>query len=488
MLIQGNDFSIIATTANGPKPPRDTYTVKFKTELKGITAFRLEALTFEELPKGGPGRDPQGGFVVSEIAVLDGAGRPVRLRNATASTTAPVKDESLSGRPRPSTAGWTAGGWALAAADGNNHRLVMETTEPVGAGGETAFTVVIRQERGPGPDPRPLPHVRLVRGLAGAHRAGPRSLEGDPGYRGQAAGRADARSRRTGSRASTAGSPPSCAPLRPALRAAELRKADAPRRASPSRWSRRRRSRTPCASSPAATGRTSRARSWSRRPRISCPRSARPAAAPRASTSRAGSPRKENPLTARVFVNRLWKVYFGQGLTRTLEDLGSQGEWPTHPELLDWLAVEFVESGWDVKHMVRTLVTSATYRQTSRVTPRPAGARSLQPPLRPPVALPARRRARPRQRAGRQRPPLDRAWAARAPTPTSPRATGPTSTSRRGSGTTTPGDDQYRRGVYTWWQRTFPQPSLARLRRARAARSAWPSAPAPTCPSRPWCS
>jgi Protein of unknown function (DUF1549)/Protein of unknown function (DUF1553)/Planctomycete cytochrome C len=74
-----------------------------------------------------------------------------------------------------------------------------------------------------------------------------------------------------------------------------------------------------------------------------------------------------NPLTARVFVNRLWKLYFGQGLSKTLDDLGAQGEWPTHPELLDWLATEFRDSGWSVKHMVRLLVTSETYRQTSRV-------------------------------------------------------------------------------------------------------------------------
>jgi hypothetical protein len=77
----------------------------------------------------------------------------------------------------------------------------------------------------------------------------------------------------------------------------------------------------------------------------------------------------ENPLTARVFVNRLWRLYFGQGLAKPLEDFGSQGEWPTHPELLDWLAAEFRESGWDVKHMVRLIVTSQTYRQTSTVRP-----------------------------------------------------------------------------------------------------------------------
>ena len=77
----------------------------------------------------------------------------------------------------------------------------------------------------------------------------------------------------------------------------------------------------------------------------------------------------DNPLTARVFVNRLWYLLFGSGLSSTLDDTGSQGEWPTHPGLLDWLAVEFVESGWDVKHIVRLIVTSSAYRQSSLVSP-----------------------------------------------------------------------------------------------------------------------
>jgi len=78
---------------------------------------------------------------------------------------------------------------------------------------------------------------------------------------------------------------------------------------------------------------------------------------------------KDNPLTARVFVNHVWQMLFGAGLVRTPDDFGLQGQRPTHPELLDWLAVDFMAHGWDVKHLIKLIVSSETYRQDSNATP-----------------------------------------------------------------------------------------------------------------------
>ena len=122
------------------------------------------------------------------------------------------------------------------------------------------------------------------------------------------------------------------------------------------------------------------------------------------STWPAGSSSRDNPLTARVVVNRLWKQYFGIGLSKMLIDMGSQGEVPPNQELLDWLAIEFMDSGWDMKHMVRLMVTSSAYRQSS--LPRPE-LDAIDPENRlvgPAVAVPARGRADSRQRAGGERP------------------------------------------------------------------------------------
>jgi hypothetical protein len=88
------------------------------------------------------------------------------------------------------------------------------------------------------------------------------------------------------------------------------------------------------------------------------------------------------PTTARVFVNRVWQAYFGTGLVGTSEDFGTQCEAPSHPELLDWLACEFMEHGWSVKYLQRLIVNSATYQQNSRVNAGCIRTRSLQPVAR----------------------------------------------------------------------------------------------------------
>ena len=109
---------------------------------------------------------------------------------------------------------------------------------------------------------------------------------------------------------------------------------------------------------------------------------------------------RENPLTARVVMNRLWKQFFGLGLSRVVDDLGAQGELPPDQPLLDWLACEFMDSGWDMKHMIRLIVNSDTYQQTSVVSQETSCARPAQSRDRRAESLAAGCRTGARQCAG----------------------------------------------------------------------------------------
>ena len=170
----------------------------------------------------------------------------------------------------------------------------------------------------------------------------------------------------------------------------------------------------------------------------------------------------EHPLTARVTVNRLWQQFFGTGIVRTSEDFGSQGALPTHPELLDWLAVEFRESGWNVRHLQKLLVMSATYRQSSSRT---AATEKVDPDVTwlsrgPRFRLDAEAI---RDNALAVSGLLVRDLGGPSVKPYQPpgiwKAVGytdsNTATFRRDSGTAL-----YRRSLYTFWKRTAPPPSM----------------------------
>jgi len=167
---------------------------------------------------------------------------------------------------------------------------------------------------------------------------------------------------------------------------------------------------------------------------------------------------RENPLTARVQVNRMWEACFGRGLVETSDNFGTQGAYPTHPELLDWLAVEFMERGWSMKAIYRLIVTSATYRQSSRVSPE-----LLQ--RDPKNTLYARG---PRHRLEAE---LIRDNALAIGGLLSRKIGGPSVFPYQPEGVwdipynadrwvMSEGEDRYRRGIYTFWRRSAPYPSF----------------------------
>ncbi len=176
---------------------------------------------------------------------------------------------------------------------------------------------------------------------------------------------------------------------------------------------------------------------------------------------------EDNPLTARVFANRMWRQFFGTGLSKALDDLGSQGEAPTHLELVDWLAAEFMQPAynsagthaWDVRHLVRVIVTSETYKQSS-----------LAPPdllEKDPDNRLLARQSRPRVDAEMVRDIalsasglLSDEFGGPSVKPVQPEGYLAALNFPRREYSTSRGKDQYRRGLYTMWQRTYLHPSL----------------------------
>lgn len=433
------DGSILAAGIN---PARDEYVIEARSPGAGLTALRLEALPHESLPRGGPGRDAYGNFFVTSIEVEEGSpGGTVRFLK-TAADDGRIEDKRLRQL------------WGVDASREEKRlprQLVLPAEGRFGSGGLLRIRIRQFSEFGG----QGLGHFRL----SATRSENPKRIVGIPArLRPVAEIPAAARTEEQKSELaeyfrSTA---PSLEPVRERL--AELRKEldslgiastlivrEAASHERPSATIRLRgvftsRGETVHAAVPGVLH--------------ALPEDVMP--------NRLGLARwlvsRENPLTARVTVNRIWEQYFGRGLVETSEDFGRQGSPPTHPELLDWLANELMDKKWSLKAIHRLIAGSATYRQSSNVSP----ALLERDPYNKLLA----RGPRFRLEAEAIR---DTALAAGGLL--SDKIGGPSVFPPQPEGIwdlpynddqweESGGEDRYRRGLYTFWRRTAPYPAF----------------------------
>ena len=367
-LTMKEDGSILVS---GTNPATDTYELTFKQPRSAVTAIRLEVLPDESLPAKGPGRAGNGNFVLSEISVqLQPAGgdpQPIILQNATASFEQTV---AVEGNPYGK---WVIGaaidgdvkgknwGWAVLDKVGQPHVAIFETATDVQFGADAPLTVTLRQgfdsqhnigrfrlavSTTPRPvkfDPAIPPKITQILAVVPDRRTIEERAELERFYRTIAPAL-------EGTREQLASVEKSRKELDARIPSSLITASVTPRmvRVLPrGNWMDDKGEEV----TPAFPGVFSSAEPTSNRlTRLDLAR-----------WLTAG----ENPLTARVFVNRVWKLLFGSGLSRRVDDLGAQGEPPSHPQLLEYLAGRFVDSGWDVKSLIKVILMSETYRQSS---------------------------------------------------------------------------------------------------------------------------
>jgi hypothetical protein len=355
------DNSLLATASS---PPVSGYTVTARTSLKGITGFRLEALTDANLPSYGPGRAANGNFVLSEFSVEaapdvpNAATNPVPLQNATADFSQPdfPVAAAIDGIITNKT------GWAVEDLPGRRNRsrqAVFETKDAAGFDGGTVLKFMLNQSYG---GEHTLGRFRISATTA------PRPLRADPLTRHAREMLALARSQRT---------PAQQRELFGFYRLTDARMADVNKKIDDeqNQWPIAPKTLVLAARDHPRPTRIFIRGDWAKPGALVTPGvpSVLPPLPKDAPLNRLTLARwmvdKRNPTVARVIVNRIWQEYFGRGLAATVEDFGTQGDAPGNPGLLDWLACEFMDSGWDVKHIQRLIAESAAYRQSSVVTP-----------------------------------------------------------------------------------------------------------------------
>jgi hypothetical protein len=451
----------------GKRPATDTYTLSFTNAFSGVKGVRIEVLPHESLPAQGPGRADNGNFVLTEVLA--------RVRRASQTNEAPFTSaradieqrKNLGSNEGPT---WSAAsvigphtnsdqvGWAILPEVGKAHQIVLGFATPVTIAAGGPLVIEMKQRLGAHtighfrigvttnddalqePLHAPLPgDIAAILSIASAQRDAQQAQALYTYFRGIA---------------------PEAEAVRKELATAQKARteyeAKIPR----------------CLVS--ATNKTPRVVRILLRGNFLIETG--DIVQPTLPVYLAGAPKKDgrrlnrldlanwlvsrdNPLTARVVMNRLWKQFFGTGLSKVVDDLGAQGELPPNQPLLDWLACEFMDSGWDMKHMVRLIVNSKTYQQTSV----PSAKLLARDPLNRELAVQSRWRldaelVRDNSLAisgllvekigGPSVKPYqpDGYWEnLNFPPRTYDASTGP---------------DQYRRGLYTWWQRSYLHPSL----------------------------
>jgi hypothetical protein len=450
VLAAKTDGSVIASGGDGDE---EVYTVEARTSARRITGLLLEALPDPALPRGGPGRDAYGNFVLTGIDVTvapaDAPGRaaPLALADARA-------DDGQWDLPARSLVESDGKGWGIDTSHDEARlprQAVFRPASPFGFEGGTVVTVRLKQS---------FPGQSIGRFRLAVTTAENPFVVVDLPVR-----------------------------LRPALELAPTARTESQRRDLSALFASLAPSRRPARERLAASQRAIEAlgipSTLVMRERLSYERPSTELRVRGSYTSPGGRvyadvpgflhalpaaqmPNRlglahwlvdrENPLVARVAVNRMWEQYFGRGIVETSEDFGTQGARPVHPELLDWLATEFMARGWSLKAVHRLVVTSATYRQSSRVTQELLD--------RDPDNRLLTRGPRFRVEAEMVR---DIALAASGLL--NPAVGGPSVFPHQPPGiwslpfnddkwVTSEGRDRFRRGLYTFWRRTSPYPSL----------------------------
>jgi Protein of unknown function (DUF1553)/Protein of unknown function (DUF1549) len=447
------DSKGVITAEKAPGKGLDTYRITVRPGLRGIVGFRIEALPSDKLPAHGPGRGKDGGFALTRFYVEDTAGERIAL--ADASATGKEADQPVL------AAGHGEGGWFVPALDGVPQSLYFAAGDPVDATEKSALTFVLEQQHG---NDAVLGRFRLAvtTKLGAVHSPGTVAPPADV-----ARILAVAPPERTPQQRETLAAyyrtvAPELAGLRARVALAEKAKDDF------------------AATVPHCLASISMKHPRTVRilPRGNFMAETRDIVQPALPAYLAGPGKakedgrrltrldlanwlvsRDNPLTARVVINRIWSHFFGIGLSKVVNDFGTQGEAPRNPALLDWLACEFMDSGWDLKHMVRLMVTSHAYKQVSTASQE---LLSRDPDNRE-VA---------RQGRWRLDAELVRDNALSIAGLLTPEIGGPSVKPYQPDGywdnlnfpvrTYEPsqGADQYRRGLYTWWQRSYLHPSL----------------------------